>query len=132
MYFHPKTRSLLVIYVDDFRLASPEGKCKEIWDELRKTIKMDDPGPAGRFLGCYLKKFECTAKDVEAILANKPELRKRGAEEAEPLSSLPNYKPNTPVRGHEYDMSKYLQSNVERYCSMVGLDPAKLKEVVTP
>ncbi len=66
--------------------------------------------------------FQGKAKDVEELLANKPELyprpkpgEKKGGVKTLPLSTLKGYNPYTKIRGYAYDMSTYFQKNVERY-----------------
>ena len=74
MYWHPQYKALLVVYVDDFKLAA---KCKNIawlWKQLRAKILLDDPTPPERFLGCYTHRFECGVQEMLPILVNQPEL----------------------------------------------------------
>ncbi len=80
-YLHRATKAMLVVYVDDFNLAATKQHSASIWSDLRKNITMDDPGPPGRFLGCYREKFEAKASSepITKILRNNPELHPRGA-----------------------------------------------------
>jgi hypothetical protein len=34
------------------KLAGPQGNLAKAWAEIRKGVVMDDPEPAGRYLGC--------------------------------------------------------------------------------
>ena len=52
-YFHPRLKLFLVIYVDDFKLAGPTENLAEGWKLLKQGIKMDDPAPLDRYLGCH-------------------------------------------------------------------------------
>ena len=45
VYFMPERQLLLVVYVDDFKLAGPAMQLEWGWKELRKHITMDDPLP---------------------------------------------------------------------------------------
>ena len=42
-FWHPTKRSLLVVYVDDFKLAAPTEHVAGIWKDLRSRIKLDEP-----------------------------------------------------------------------------------------
>ena len=52
MYFHDELRVLLVVYVDDFKMAGPKTGLSEAWRRIRLKIKVEDPTPYGFFLGC--------------------------------------------------------------------------------
>lgn len=41
-----------MVYVNDFRVAGPKANLLIVWDMIRKTVKMEPPGPFGLFLGC--------------------------------------------------------------------------------
>ena len=46
---------ILVIYVDDFKMAGPKSKVAEAWVKLRTgegKIEMDDPKAIYAYLGC--------------------------------------------------------------------------------
>jgi hypothetical protein len=126
----------LVIYVDDFNLSAPVKAHDRLWADLMKRLNLEKPSAPDRFLGCYTRAFNCKAKDLEMILKNKPELYQRGKSKAEegdplPLSSLKEYRADTPVRGYMHNMEEYLTKNVERYLKDTGTKGA-LKRVDTP
>ena len=50
--FHKSLILLLVVYVDDFKLAGPKQNLKEGWSLIRKGLQMEEPTPIGAFLGC--------------------------------------------------------------------------------
>ena len=50
--FHPELRLVLVVCVDDFTMRGPRANIKAGWASLRGEIKMGDPEPFGRYLGC--------------------------------------------------------------------------------
>ena len=52
VYFNSKLKVLLVLYVDDFKMAGPPEGLKEAWGLIRLKIKVEDPTPYGLFLGC--------------------------------------------------------------------------------
>ena len=43
---------MLVLYVDDFKMAGPPEGLAEAWRLLRLKLKIEDPTPFGLFLGC--------------------------------------------------------------------------------
>ena len=51
-FWHPKLELMLVVYVDDFKLAGPKGNLGPGWDLIRKGVRTEDPTPAGKYLGC--------------------------------------------------------------------------------
>ena len=52
MFWHPKLKLLLGVYVDDFKMAGPKCNMEEGWKLISKNIDMDQPEEAGRYLGC--------------------------------------------------------------------------------
>ena len=38
MYWHPKYQMLLMVYVDDFKMAGPSKWMAEVWGLIRKNI----------------------------------------------------------------------------------------------
>ena len=48
---HPKLDLMLIVYVDDFKLAGPRRDLKEGWTRIRKGIITGEPEPIGRYLG---------------------------------------------------------------------------------
>ena len=51
-FWHPELKLFLVIYVDDFKLAGPEGNLKKGWDLISSGLKIEPPGKLGLYLGC--------------------------------------------------------------------------------
>ena len=43
---------MLIVYVDDFKLAGPAANRIEGWKLVRKGITTGEPEPIGRYLGC--------------------------------------------------------------------------------
>ena len=42
VYFHEELRVLLVVYVDDFKMAGPKPGISEAWRRIRQKIKVED------------------------------------------------------------------------------------------
>ena len=52
VFHHPKLDLLLVIYVDDFKMAGPEKNMEKGWELLGEFIDMDPAEVLGRYFGC--------------------------------------------------------------------------------
>ena len=50
--WHPELKVLLIVYVDDFKMSGLEAWMAKAWEKLRKGLVIEDPSPAGKFLGC--------------------------------------------------------------------------------
>ena len=68
MYFHHELKLLLIIYVDDFKLAGPEKNIDAGWALLRSKLNIGPEGPLAMFLGCNQRRD--TIKLHGGILAN--------------------------------------------------------------
>ena len=101
LYFHPEMRLLLVIYVDDLKMAGPTAQLPKAWAMLRKELRLEEETPLGLYLGCRISKGE-------AVLHRK-----------------------TPVQTVTYDMETYLDLDltVKKYCDVTGFDPSKFRTV---
>ena len=92
MYFHKKLQLLLVIYVDDLKLAGPEENLTKGWEMLRSKLNIEPETDLGLYLGCVLSKGSATLND------------------------------GTPVSTMTYDMEGLLKLSVEKYLDIVGKD----------
>ena len=52
MFWHPRLRLLLGVYVDDFKMSGPSENLDAGWKLIASQIDMDTPEDAGRYLGC--------------------------------------------------------------------------------
>ena len=52
VFFHPELKLLLVVYVDDFKMAGPIESMSKGWQLIASKIDMDTPGKVNRYLGC--------------------------------------------------------------------------------
>ena len=101
---YPDLDVLLVIYVDDIKVAGPKDKLPEVWKLLRQGLRIGPEGLAGHFLGCTHEKGEFT-------LAN-------GAH----------------VTSMTYNMESFLRSSMDVYLSLARSRgfAANLRDVPTP
>ena len=92
MYYYAKLNLLLVVYVDDLKLAGPEGNLSKGWTMLRSLLNIGPETDFGMYLGCTLKKGENLLKD------------------------------GTRVSTMTYDMESFLEQCVEKYKEIAGKD----------
>ena len=52
VFYHPKLRLLLVVYVDDFKMSGPKESMQKGWELIGSKIDMNTPTEANRYLGC--------------------------------------------------------------------------------
>ena len=52
VFWHKRLKLILVVYVNDFKLAGPKPNLAEGWSLIGSEIAMGPSGPVGRFLGC--------------------------------------------------------------------------------
>ena len=52
MYYHPKLQLMLVIYVDDLKLAGPAENLTKGWEMLRTKLRIEPETDLGLYLGC--------------------------------------------------------------------------------
>ena len=64
LYWHPQKRAVLLVYVDDFKLAARREHHDELWKALRSVIDMDEESEDARFLGGDHEAFEAKARDM--------------------------------------------------------------------
>jgi hypothetical protein len=77
VYWHPSKKAMLIVYVDDFKLAARKEDHDGLWKNLRKFIDMDAEAIDGRFLGCLHESFNGTAGDVIELLKSQPQYHPR-------------------------------------------------------
>ena len=64
VFYHPKYKLFLVVYVDDFKMGGPSANLSIGWDLIGKVITMEPPGTLKRYLGC---EHEFAAADVQGF-----------------------------------------------------------------
>jgi hypothetical protein len=154
-YWHAKWQLLLVVYVDDFKMAGPANNLPPAWKAIRDGIKTDEPGPAGKYLGCDHELLELPAytisrlqiemdPDAESlILTNKQRKALLAGNRSAPLETetqsgpcLENDAPeqyrNKTVRAIVYNMTDFLRSCVDRYRELAGPAFQTLRPATTP
>ncbi len=69
--------AVLLVYVDDFKLAARREHQDELWKALRSVTDMDEESEGARFLGCDHEPFETKAKHFGTLVRQKPEFLER-------------------------------------------------------
>ena len=104
-YFHPDLRLLLVVYVDDFKLAGPKANMKRGWELLRQDLDIEPEkvidSKGAVYLGCR--------QEVNTI-------------------KLPSGRLATAMT---YNMEEFLESCVNKYIELAG-PGTKIKPYPTP
>lgn len=90
MYFRPKLRLLLAIYVDDLKMSGPAENLAAGWKLLRSRLNIEPETDPGLYLGCVLTKGKGKLHD--------------GSE----------------VSTVTYDMGGLLRASVDKYLEIVG------------
>ena len=83
MYFHDELKLLLVIYVDDLKLAGPSENLAKGWEMLRTVLRIEPETDLGLYLGCILSQGEAqlhNGKKVKTITYNMEGLLKLSVE----------------------------------------------------
>ena len=60
MLFPPQTQTVSCGLRDDFKLAGPTKSLSEGWQLIRKKVRMEEPTPLGKYLGCGHTVFATT------------------------------------------------------------------------
>jgi hypothetical protein len=105
VFFHDALKLLLIVYVDDFKLAGPAKNMDKGWGLIRKDILMGEPEPAGKYSGCM--------HFFEDITIDGP----KGPRSA---------------RRVVYDMEDFLGQCVSRYLELADDPHLKLRKVNAP
>ena len=83
MYFHDELKLLLVIYVDDLKLAGHSENLAKGWEMLRTVLRIEPETDLGLYLGCVLSQGETqlhNGKKVKTITYNMEGLLKLSVE----------------------------------------------------
>ena len=87
MFWHTETKSLLIVYVDDFKLAAREMEHDALWLAIRRLIGMDPEALDGRSLGCSHERFTTTAEQMQDLLDSHPLYHPRPSQGGKPQSA---------------------------------------------
>ena len=57
IFYHAEYNCMLVVYVDDFKLAGPTENMDKAWASIRRAVNIGDPEPYDRYFGCQHVEF---------------------------------------------------------------------------
>ena len=100
-YMHEQLKLMLMVYVDDFKLAGPEANLTAGWKKIKEAVHMGEPEAPGLFLGCEHRPFKTTLPD------------------------------GTEVNGIEYDVSHYLEDTVDIFLELSKAQTGKVPVLET-
>ena len=69
LYFHHGMKLLLVVYVDDLKLAGPKCNLAKGWEMLRSELRLEPETPLQLYLGCRISKSTERLHDGSAVTA---------------------------------------------------------------
>jgi hypothetical protein len=118
-------KTLLIVYVDDFKMSGPVQSVAKAWEKLRKGLIIEDPSPAGKFLGCTNILFDHA---VDAPFNCLTLAGEGGVIEGETNTN----KTKVTVHMVKYDQKDFLQQCVNRYIELAGKDAPPLIRADTP
>lgn len=153
---HPIHKTILTVYVDDFRMSGPAEACKQAWKEIQndsttgtKGIILDEvetvDAKGSRYLGCEPKTYTKTITwqgDAMPPPPPKPPKKIKDPDAPDPVRTVSmadelrkEYRPTTrkrTVRIMEYDNGEFMKACVERYCELTGYKRKDLLKASTP
>ena len=57
IFYHAEYNCMLVVYVDDFKLAGPTANMDKAWASIKRAVNIGDPEPYDRYFGCQHVEF---------------------------------------------------------------------------
>ena len=130
---------MLVVYVDDFKLAGPKGNLSKGWQLIRSKMKMEEAAPITRYLDCEHVTFQYSVSgqfDPRSAWTKK-ETPKKGFPDVvfgpDQLSVAEASKGSCNVRMIKYYMRAFMEQCVQRYKDLCGSKyKASLRYADTP
>ena len=117
VYWHKVLKTILVLYVDDFRISGPTTSMKRAWETITRHVKLGEIEESAKFLGCQ------HSLSSQIIPAGGDPWRKYAAAE------LKNCK-TTKINIMTYDMESFLMSCIDKYKELTNVK--HLPHVDTP
>ena len=123
---------MLVIYVDDYKLAGPTESMSRGWELLGARIKLEEPRPIGRYLGCLHERF---SEDVAEGFNPREDWVNYTTPKKDPpnIASEASERMGGRVEFMKYDMEDFMKQCVVRYRELCGIAyPRALEKAKTP
>ena len=90
-YFHKTLKLVLLVYVDDFKMAGKTKNLPEGWNLIKRVLRLDEPTPLGKYLGCGHTAGQVSWETIESRLSATAPLLKR-AGERDPLMTKESFR----------------------------------------
>ena len=121
-FFHARLGLMLVIYVDDLKLAGPAKNLKEGWALIRSKITAEEPTAASgtKFLGAMHTSYDRIIKDGTNPIT--------GICKCDDEKSTKEVK----IRVMEYEMKDFMTACVDKYLELTKTNRSELKRASTP
>ena len=132
VFFHKELRLMLVIYVDDFKLAGPKISMERGWKLLGENIKLEEARPIGRYLGCL---HVPSVVRVRGEFDPRREWMRDGSNKKEPpkFHEPLGDQDERELQIMKYDMSDFMRQCVIRYQELCAeAYPKALEKAKTP
>jgi len=130
-YYHKELKLVLMVYVDDFKMAGPVENLRKGWAMIRKHITLDDPIASATFLGC-----EHADVPVDETSDFWRTMFKNMQEHVLPDSAGGNARttsvPSPPLVGKEWRMQGFVGQCIDRYCELTKTKPESIRLADTP
>ena len=124
-YYHPKLLLVLIVYVDDFKMAGPVESLAKGWALIGKKVKIDTPTATEKYLGCTHTVGKGKLKQFPNDIIKAKTFR-------DLFDGAPAFDPNAPVATMTYDMTGFLNQCVTRYCELGNVKIENIPEATTP
>ena len=130
MFWNDKLKCLLMVYVDDIKMAGPTAGLKAAWSLIRDGIETGNPDKVDKCLGCVHRTSKGTIPRQDARV---PAASATGTPRPA-LSSprVPAGKYQVNVQIMEYDVEDFMVECVTAYKTACGEPDMVLKKVDTP
>ena len=67
VFWHPKQKVVLSVYVDDFLMAGRQTSVSDMWIQIKSGLGMDPPGPLSLYLGAEYTMSNRKIDDISTI-----------------------------------------------------------------
>ena len=57
IFYHSELSCMLIVYVDDFKLAGPTENMEKAWASIKRAVNIGDPEPYDRYFVCQHVEF---------------------------------------------------------------------------
>ncbi len=123
-FTHVSLKVLLTVYVDDFKMAGSASDLDKAWDCISRAVKIEEPVPFGRYLGCEHILGTTRLTNAEDIIG-------RSLAGIAPAEGCARTLP-VEVRSMTYDVRQFMKACVEEYLRLSERPSSSLSKVSTP